>query len=450
MEIIIHQAILHVLDTTLDAPVLSGSGMEMTAEKTAYLQNHIEKLLASDEIRQCRPLPDSAFRNELEHNGDFVDLSCRIAGVLFDYMHAHTTIPGADLAVVDFTRDGEPWLGILKLNYKNGYTHYTETVEGAPVNSIIQQRACLPTQSGKVEEGALVNLTDYSMRLLEKKYDIDGHKEFYLSTVVFQYTTAQPEKKKLQAIQEAAVQAVQENYTDQPHVEAQVAMMIANQAADNDNQVSVEQVRRQLEEDYPLAAVPFDDYVEKSDVLDYAQQPVTVTPARIRRMESRSIHTANGIEVKIPTELLNEESEVEFLHDADGSVSLLIPVPQLIAQPLELMANMTTPLSMVITGMLLAAGDLGCIVRSKPVWKLAAVRMLLIPAVCLAVFGLLGFRSMTAQVVLLLECCPSAAITSVFAVQFGHDESFAAGSVVLTTLLSIVALPLCALVVTLL
>ena len=94
MEIIIHQAILHVLDTTMDAPVLSGGPMELTAEKNAYLQNHIEKLLASDDIRQCRPLPDSAFKNELEHNQDFVDLSCRIAGVLFDYMHAHTTIPG--------------------------------------------------------------------------------------------------------------------------------------------------------------------------------------------------------------------------------------------------------------------------------------------------------------------------------------------------------------------
>ena len=324
MEIIIHQAILHVLDTTLDAPVLSGGGMELTAEKTAYLQNHIEKLLASDEIRQCRPLPDSAFRNELEHNQDFIDLSCRIAGVLFDYMHAHTTIPGADLAVVDFTRDGAPWLGILKLNYKNGYTHYTETVEGAPINSIIQQRACLPTQSGKVEEGALVNLTDYSMRLLEKKYDIDGHKEFYLSSVVFQYTQAEPEKKKLQAIQEAAAQAVKDAYEDEPHADAQVAMLIANQAADNDNQVSVEQVRQQLAEEYPLAAVPFDDYVEKSEVLEEATAPVTVTPARIRRMESRSIRTANGIEVKIPTELLNSDSELEFLHDPDGSVSLLI------------------------------------------------------------------------------------------------------------------------------
>lgn len=324
MEIIIHQAILHVLDTTLDAPVLSGGGMELTAEKTAYLQNHIEKLLASDEVRQCRPLPDSAFRNELEHNQDFIDLSCRIAGVLFDYMHAHTTIPGADLAVVDFTRDGAPWLGILKLNYKNGYTHYTESVDGAPVNSIIQQRACLPTQSGKVEEGALVNLTDYSMRLLEKKYDIDGHKEFYLSSVVFQYTQAEPEKKKLQAIQEAAAQAVKDAYEDEPHADAQVAMLIANQAADNDNQVSVEQVRQQLAEEYPLAAVPFDDYVEKSEVLEEAAAPVTVTPARIRRMESRSIRTANGIEVKIPTELLNSDSELEFLHDPDGSVSLLI------------------------------------------------------------------------------------------------------------------------------
>ena len=282
MEIIVHQAILHVLDTTLDAPVLSGSCMEMTAEKTAYLQYHIEKLLASDDIRQCRPLPDSAFRYELEQNKDFIDLSCRIAGVLFDYMHAHTTIPGADLAVVDFTRDGQPWLGILKLNYKNGYTHYTESVDGAPVNSIIQQRACLPT--------------------------------------------AEPEKKKLQAIQDAAVQAVQENYQDEPHVEAQVAMLIANQAADNDNKVTVEQVRRQLAEEYPLAAVPFDDYVEKSDVLEptQAQQPVTVSPARIRRMESRSIHTASGIEVKIPTEILSEDSAVEFLHAEDGSVSLLI------------------------------------------------------------------------------------------------------------------------------
>ena len=166
MVLVIHQAILHVLDTTLDAPVRSGGVMELTAEKTAYLQAHLEKMLASDEIRLCQLLPESYFKYELEHNQDFVDLSCRIAGVMFDYMHAHTTIPGADLAVVDFTREGTPWLGVLKLNYKNGYTHFTEQQEGETVNSLIQQRACLPAQSGRVEEGALVDLSDGSIRLL--------------------------------------------------------------------------------------------------------------------------------------------------------------------------------------------------------------------------------------------------------------------------------------------
>lgn len=324
MEIVIRQAILHVLDTTLDVPTLSGRCMELTAEKTAYLQYHIEKLFASDEIRKCSPLADSAFKNELAHNNDFVDLSCRVAGVMFDFMHAHTAIPSADIAVVDFTRDGEPWLGILKLNYKNGYTHYTENIDAAQVCSLIQQRACLPAQSGRVEEGALVRLHDYSMLLLEKKFDIDGHREFYLSTVVFQYAQAEPEKEKLKAIHAAAVQAVRDTYEAEPHVEAQVAMLIASKAEENDNSVSVEQVRSKLAEDYPLAAVPFDDYVEKSEILERGEQPVTVTPARIRRMESRSLRTASGIEVKIPTEMLSEDSAVEFLPEGDGSVSLLI------------------------------------------------------------------------------------------------------------------------------
>lgn len=131
-----------------------------------------------------------------------------------------------------------------------------------------------------------------------------------------------------------------------------------------------------------------------------------------------------------------------------GIYLLQIPLPALISQPLELLAGVNTPLSMLITGMLIAAGDVRSIVTDKHIWKLASVRMLLIPAATLALFGVLGFHGTAAQVVTLLECCPAAAITSVFAVQFGHDEHFAAGSVVLTTLLSIITLPLCALIIT--
>ena len=129
---------------------------------------------------------------------------------------------------------------------------------------------------------------------------------------------------------------------------------------------------------------------------------------------------------------------------------LQIPLPDLIVQPMELLGDMNTPLSMLITGMLIASGDLHRTLTDQHIWKLTVVRMLFIPVLTIAAFAALGlFRyGMVTQVILLLECCPAASITSVFAVQFHHDEQFAAGSVVLTTLLSILFLPLCALALT--
>ena len=44
MEIIVHQAILHVLDTTLDAPVLSGSCMEKMLSAYSPKDSLLKKL----------------------------------------------------------------------------------------------------------------------------------------------------------------------------------------------------------------------------------------------------------------------------------------------------------------------------------------------------------------------------------------------------------------------
>ena len=58
-----------------------------------------------------------------------------------------------------------------------------------------------------------------------------------------------------------------------------------------------------------------------------------------------------------------------------------------------------------------------------------------------------GTGGMVGAVVVLLEACPCAAITSVFAVQYHYDEELAAGAVVASTLLSILILPAFALLV---
>lgn len=127
---------------------------------------------------------------------------------------------------------------------------------------------------------------------------------------------------------------------------------------------------------------------------------------------------------------------------------LRIPVPQLIRAPLKYIGDMNTPISMMITGILLAESNVFGILRDSLLWRTVTVRLLIIPAVCVAGFFVLGIRDMAAQVTLLQEACPCAAITSVFAVQFHYDEGFAGGLVVVSTLLSIITLPLCALLLT--
>ena len=127
---------------------------------------------------------------------------------------------------------------------------------------------------------------------------------------------------------------------------------------------------------------------------------------------------------------------------------LRIPVPNVIHQAFSTAGSMNTPLSMFITGMMIAGSTFERIFKNKLLIFTIAVRMVLIPALCLGLFALLGVKGIVADIVLLLEACPCAAITSVFAVQFGYDEDIAAGSVVITTVLSIITLPIFAYLIT--
>lgn len=125
-----------------------------------------------------------------------------------------------------------------------------------------------------------------------------------------------------------------------------------------------------------------------------------------------------------------------------------IPVPEIIQKPLNYIGSMNTPISMIITGIIIAGSSFNKIIKNKYLLFIISVRMIIIPFVCLLIFKLLNISGTAANIVLLLEACPSAAITSVFAVQFNFDEDLAAGAVIITTFLSIITLPIFAYLIT--
>jgi len=122
-----------------------------------------------------------------------------------------------------------------------------------------------------------------------------------------------------------------------------------------------------------------------------------------------------------------------------------ISLPEVIKQPISSIGSTTTPLSMIIIGVMIAGSKVKSILGNKEIWLAVVVRLVLIPVITFGIFYLLGIGGMVGNVVLIQAACPTAATTSVLATQFNHDESIGAGTVVISTICSIVTLTVFAL-----
>ena len=323
MELEIKKAIVHVLDQDASAPVFSDKLLELEPEETDYIESHLEKAYYNDAGKNCTFLPESNFPALLLENDDFIKASKQIAERFFNVMQEYPSIPSADLFVVLCNIEGHECVAMLKMNYKAAFAHYYRQVEGCHYNALIKQRTILPPVSSKPDESVIVDMTNGCIRLVEKKYELDGVKGFYLSERVLKSTQSQTERVRLQAVQTAAIEAVKQDYDETKQLECEVTTILAEEAVAGGGNLQVEKLRDRLEESFPLAVATFDKELENTGIA--IKEQVQVPPARIKKMEYQSIKTESGIEMKIPTNLLVGENEyVEFINTPDGTINLLI------------------------------------------------------------------------------------------------------------------------------
>lgn len=122
-----------------------------------------------------------------------------------------------------------------------------------------------------------------------------------------------------------------------------------------------------------------------------------------------------------------------------------IPVADVLKDTFNVVGGMNTPLSMIITGITISQFPLLSILKDKRVYFTVILRMFIIPVISTLVMYLIHARGMVAVITIILEACPCAAITTLFAIKFGHDQKLAVGAVTLSTLISIITLPCLAL-----
>ena len=325
-EIRISQAIVHIMDPGLGMPVLSDAVLDPGPDLADFLKAHIYRIDTSDDVKNCSFLEDSQIFPLVEewNSEKFVEISQKIAGQLYTIMSQNIDIPGADLLAVEYTVEKHRYLALLKMNYKTSYTHLTNSDPWGNNNDIIQQKAILPGETQKLSEAALIDLDapEY-VRLVEKKYEVNGGKTNYFSKLFLKCSGALSSKSKLSIVSKAVADVQKKYFNESEQFEVQMeTKSILNREFTEQGGFQIPEVVDKIFKDHPDMKEEVQEKLEKYHLNEAAVEPQN--PATTRKYMTQRLLTDTGIELKIPMEEYNNKDRIEFITNSDGTISLLI------------------------------------------------------------------------------------------------------------------------------
>jgi hypothetical protein len=325
-EVIVEQIILHILDTAMNAPVLSNKEFQPDQEGFDFVTNLIQKMLVDDNVKNARfsETPNRVqelCRSLKQGQNDLVTVSQTMAGMIYEVMTHQASIPAADLICCRALIDGTSFYGLFKLNYRTNYIHHVEYQDENNINLLVKQKTVLPGEHQKPEEAVLINLEDMSIRLAEKEYEIDGVKDYYLSKQFLVCSDQLSTGQKAKIIQKVAEKLGEKYNTDKFDSVARLRKTVA-ETMDCGNTVRVESVAREIFGDDPDAQREYVAEVKQAGIEEEAiELSEQITEKKFR---NHKIKTDTGIEIHFPSTYYNNKEMIEFINQPNGTVSILI------------------------------------------------------------------------------------------------------------------------------
>lgn len=324
-EINLKKAVLHILDSNIGMPVFSCAELDLDGEACDFLEKHISKVLGDNNVKIAGFVEEnnvvSGMMRQLSQDTEyFLKASVDIADILFGIMTKNVEIPSADLVCCLFENNSRLHFGILKLNYKTGYTHYVEQADEGNINAIIRHRTLLPLESQKIDECALICLEDLNIRLLEKAYEINGEKQFYLSGMLLNCTTQLSNNEKVKIIEKAA-QKINKKFFDEDFEKAAKLKKAVSETIEQTSAIQVDTVAGEVFENAEIR----NEYFSEIQKAGLTEKTIPV-PEKLaeKKFRTHKIKTDTGIEINFPLSCYNDVDKIEFFNNPDGTISIII------------------------------------------------------------------------------------------------------------------------------
>jgi len=121
--------------------------------------------------------------------------------------------------------------------------------------------------------------------------------------------------------------------------------------------------------------------------------------------------------------------------------SFRVTLPGPVSNVLEYLANMVIPMTMLIIGASLGRMTPRNILFNGSYYLVSLCKLLIMPVVMWLLFRTFVHDELLLGILVVMGAMPTAALTPILCTEYGSDNSFASGSVFITTLLSLLTAP---------
>ena len=124
-----------------------------------------------------------------------------------------------------------------------------------------------------------------------------------------------------------------------------------------------------------------------------------------------------------------------------AAVFFEIQVPDFVLKPLSMISQVTSPLALVFIGSVIRNMDLKTITLGRDLYAALAMRFVVVPAACVVFLNLVPVPKEMKEVFFMLSSMPAMAQMGIMARQYDSDYEFACTVITVTTLISMVTIP---------
>ncbi|SCY65757.1 nucleoid-associated protein [Alkaliphilus peptidifermentans] len=324
INVTINRIIVHILDTQLGMPILSLKEHLINEDIQEFMETHLSKALKDHHLKQASFIEsDNIIKKFTEvisqDQQEFIEISGEMAKYLYSIMIKNPSIPSADVMFCTFQCQDEWFLGILKFNYRSSFIHYTEETDEVRTNTIVKHQTTLPGLHQKVDECAIISLHNYSIKLLEKEYEINGEKKCYFSEEFLQCEGRQSDvtiAKNLKKITEKFTK----KYCNQ---DMEVADSFGKAILGCVEEKGAIDIREITDRVFKNNSELKEEYIEHMLNSGFEENEVEIREDIAEKVfRKRKIKTNHGIEINLSLE--DESNHVELINNQDGTISILI------------------------------------------------------------------------------------------------------------------------------